>query len=209
MDIFSNWIVEHAGHAHWLVFTGILLAGFSLPISADLLIIASAVLAATVVPENLWILFSCIFFGCLFSAHIAYWVGRVLGRRLLKWRHFAKIFPNERLQKIQNFYNRYGFFTLLLGRFIPFGVRNAIFMTTGMSKVPFFRFALRDLVACLTWTSISFFCFFWLGQSYEAIKDFLKSFHLFLFLAFGVTVIAFIWYKRKKKITAIQESSER
>lgn len=201
MDTLFNWIVEHAGQAHWITLMGILLAGFSVPISIDLLIIASAMLAATVVPENLWLIFFCVFFGCLFSAHIAYWMGRVLGAQLLRWRYFAKIFPSERLKKMQKFYEKYGFFTLLIGRFIPFGVRNGIFMSTGMSRMSFFRFALQDLVACLIWAPICFFSFYLLGQSYESVKHFLQSFHLILFAALGVTVIGVIWYKKRKKIT--------
>lgn len=203
MDHVINWIVEHAGHAHWLVFSGSLLAGLSLPLSIDLLLATSAILAARVVPENIWILYSCIFFGCLFSAHIAYWLGRTAGRGLLRWRYFAKLFPAARLAKIQKFYEKYGLFTLIIGRFIPFGVRNSIFMSSGMTKVPFLRFAARDFVACFIWTTLCFICFYLLGQSFEAVKHFLKSFYLLLFSAFGVTVIGFIWYKRKKKRTAI------
>ena len=205
MESLLDWITGHAGQSHWLIFFGILLAGFNIPISADLLIIAGAVLAATIVPENVWFLFGSVFLGCLFSAHIAYWVGRLLGPQLLKWKFFARLFPSERLFRIQKFYEKHGLLTLVIGRFIPFGVRNAIFMTTGMSKVSFVKFALRDLLACFLWTSICFTSFYALGHSYEAIKQFMQSFHLLVFSAFGVTVIGFIWYKKRKKTT--KESS--
>jgi membrane protein DedA with SNARE-associated domain len=76
-------------------------------------------------------------------------------------------------------------------------------MSTGMTKVPFLKFAIRDLVACFIWTSICFASFYLLGQSYETVKHFLKSFYLILFSAFGVTVIGFVWYKKKKKRTAL------
>ena len=199
MDHVINWLIEHAGHAHWLVFSCSILAGLNLPFSIDLLLVASAMLAARIVPENLWILYFCTFFGCLFSAHLAYWLGRTAGCQLLRWRYFAKLFPQARLEKIQKFYEKYGLFTLIIGRFIPFGVRNSIFMSSGMTKVPFLKFALRDLIACFIWTTLCFTCFYLLGQSYETVKHFLKSFYLILFSAFGVTVIGFIWYKKKKK----------
>ncbi len=201
MESLLNWIIGHASHSHWLIFCGILLAGFNIPISADLLIIAAAVLAATVVPENLWFLFASVLLGCLFSAHIAYWLGRLVGIQLLKWKFFSKILPPERLARIQKFYDRHGLLTLIIGRFIPFGIRNAIFMTTGMSKVSFIKFALRDLLACSLWTAICFSSFYALGASFDAIKQFMQSFHILLFLAFGVTVIGFIWYKKRKKTT--------
>lgn len=205
MESFLSWITEHARHAHWLIFLGILLAGFNIPISADLLIIAAAVLAATIVPENLWLLFGSIFLGCLFSAHIAYWLGRLVGPQLCKWKIFSKILSAERLSRIQKFYEKHGLLTLVIGRFIPFGVRNAIFMTTGMSRVSFLKFALRDFFACLFWASICFSSFYAVGHSYETIKQFMQSFRLLLFLAFGVTVIGFIWYKKRRKTS--KESS--
>jgi len=105
----------------------------------------------------------------------------------------------ERLEKIQRFYSKHGLWTLLLGRFIPFGVRNCIFMSSGMSRVSFLKFALWDLIACFTWTSVSFYCFYVLGQNYHLLFDHLKTFNMVIFLAFSVTVISWIWYKRRKK----------
>ncbi|MBS3903957.1 MAG: DedA family protein [Simkania sp.] len=201
METLTQWILTHAEYAHWIIFFGILLAGFNIPISADLLVIAAAMLAATIVPDNLWLLYGSVFFGCLLSAHIAYWIGRLVGPQLLKWQFFSRFLPAARLNKIQTFYDKYGLLTLIIGRFIPLGVRNAIFMTTGMSKVSFRKFAIRDILACFIWTGVSFSCFYVLGHNYAIIKQFLYTFQIALFLAFGVTVIGFIWYKKRKATT--------
>src|SRR5579883_2219232 len=113
MDSLVNWIVQHAEQAHWFVFASILLAGLNIPISADVIIIVSAILAATVVPENFWLLFLSVFIGCALSAQLAYWVGRLIGPKLLQLRYFSKLLPSERLVKIQNFYEKYGLSTLI------------------------------------------------------------------------------------------------
>ncbi len=199
METLLQWIIEHAEHAHWFIFFGILLAGFNIPISADLVIIISAVLAATIIPENTPLLFGSVFLGCTFSAHIAYWLGRLLGPQLLRLRLFSKMLAPTRLEKIQQFYNRYGLLTLLIGRFIPFGVRNAIFMTTGMTRVHFGRFVWRDTLACLVWTASSFSIFYLLGHNYQKLKALLQTFNVLIFAAFSVTVIVVVWYKRRKK----------
>lgn len=199
MDTLIDWIIRHADQAHWFVFGSILLAGCNIPISADLIIIVSAVLAATVVPENIWLLFFSVFVGCALSAQIAYWVGRVIGPQLTKMPYFAKVLKPERLLKIQHFYEKYGFATLVIGRFIPFGVRNAIFMTTGMSKAHFGKFVLRDAIACLFWSATTFFVFYALGHNYQKLKNSVHIFNIVLFAAFAVAVIAFIWYKKTKK----------
>lgn len=203
METLIAWILEHSQHAHWFIFVAILLAGVNIPISADVLIVSAAVLAATLIPEHLWHLYLAIFFGCYFSAWIAYWFGRLAGKKLLRFGWFQRFFPAERISKIQLFYRKHGFWTLILGRFIPFGIRNCIFMSSGMSHVPFLRFALWDLPACLIWSALSFYLFFTLGRNYQVLLNHLKIVNMVIFLAFGVTVITFLWYKRRKK-TAVE-----
>lgn len=199
METFTAWILSHAGLAHWMIFFGLILAGCNIPISADLLVITAAILAATVVPENIWLLYASILLGALFSAYIAYWTGRLVGSSLRKNRFFSRYLPDARLAKIEKFYEKYGLLTLIVGRFVPFGVRNAIFMTTGMSRVSFGKFALRDSLACFIWTASNFSIFYMLGQNYEQVKLFARSFGLFLFIGLGVTVIGCLWYKKRKK----------
>jgi len=203
METLIQWISAHAGYAHWFILGAILLAGMNIPISADVLIISGAVIAATVMPEHTLHLYLSVFLGCYFSAWIAYWIGRLLGRKLLAYRWFSRFLPQERLDKIQKFYEKHGLLTLLIGRFIPFGVRNCIFMTTGMSRMHFGRFALFDLAACFVWSSTLFYMFYTIGQHYEAMASSFKTINFLIFAAFGVTLIALIWYKRRKKTSAV------
>src|SRR5262249_54530028 len=100
-----------------------------------------------------------------------------------------------------SFYEKHGLLTLMIGRFIPFGVRNGIFMTTGLSKMPFMVFALRDALACFLWCSVTFSLFYTLSQHKDILLASFKTFNLLIFLAFSVTVIGVIWYKRRTKKT--------
>ncbi len=203
MEGLIDWIVQHAQHAHWLIFGAILLAGFNIPISVDILVVGAAFLAATLIPEQVWHLYLAIFLGCYFSAWIAYWFGRLVGQQLHQLKWFQKLFPPSRMSRIEQFYRKYGAWTLMLGRFIPFGVRNCIFMSSGMSRIPFYKFALWDLPASFIWSSVSFYLFFTLGKNFQSLLDHLKIINLTIFLAFGVTVITLLWYKRRKK-TAVE-----
>ena len=199
MDSLINWLIEHAPYAHWYIFAAILLAGINIPISVDLLIVGAAFLAATLIPEHVWHLYLSILLGCYFSAWISYWFGRLVGQKLLRFSWFQRLFPQKRRDKIQAFYQKYGFWTLIIGRFIPFGVKNCIFMSSGMSRVPFFRFALWDLPACLIWSAITFYGFFAVGKNIHSLMNHLKIVNITIFIAFGVTVITLLWYKRRKK----------
>lgn len=197
MDTLIGWITTHAPHAHWFLFGLILLAGFNIPISIDILIASAAFVGATIIPEHTWHLYIATFLGCYLSAWIAYWIGRLLAKKLSRFRWFQRIFHMERMEKIHKFYLKHGLWTLIVGRFIPFGIRNCIFMSSGMSRVSFLRFALQDLPACLIWSSLTFYLFFTLGKNIQTVLDHLKIVNTMIFLAFGVTVIALLWYKKK------------
>ncbi len=202
METLIQFLFEHAQYAHWIVFGALLLAGFNIPISEDLMIIFSAVLAATVIPENTYKLFTAVFLGCYVSDCICYGIGRHFGPKLWKISWFAKAFKREKIDQIHAYYKKYGFLTLLIGRFIPFGVRNGLFLTAGLGKMPFKKFLLSDGIACICSNTTLFTIAYTLGRNYEVLLANLKIINIFLFSAFTVAVIAFFWYKRRKK-TAI------
>jgi membrane-associated protein len=199
MESIAQFLTDHAKQAHWFIFLGVLLAGCNIPISIDLLVILAAVLAVHFVPEHLFLLYTFLLIGCGLSAWIAYFLGRYLGHTLAGTRLFKPILHPQKIEKISKFYQKYGIWTFIVGRFIPFGVRNCIFMTSGLSKMPFSRFMYREAVACFIWVTFSFSLFCVLGQNFDRIWHNVKTFNLFIFLAFSVAVISMIWYKQRKK----------
>lgn len=198
-----NWIefiTAHASSAHWILLVGALLAGMNIPISIDLLMIIGATLAATIIPEHLIQLYFFLLIGCAISAWIAYWLGRIIGRKLLSIPFFSKFISPRRMAKVKTFYKKRGALALLIGRFIPFGVRNCLYMTCGMSRMPFMKFVLCDGIAVTLWSSLSFFLYYFLGKNIESLYSHVKWTNFFIFVAFSVTVIGIIWYKKKKKV---------
>jgi len=205
METILHILSSHADYAHWIVFSLFMLAGFCVPISEDLLIILSAMIAATIIPKNTYLLFLFVFLGAYISDWTAYWIGRKLGRKLFEHRWFSKALPPKKLEKCQNFYKRYGSLTLLVGRFIPFGIRNCLFMTAGLGKMPFSKFLIADGIACIISNITLFYLAFQLGKNYQILFPYLKKFNIAFFLLFLVTIIAFICYnrvKRKEKISS-------
>lgn len=199
MNSLLPWIQEHAQHAHFALFGLALLAGMSFPISIDLLMIIGGTLAATVIPDHFYHLFFSLFIGCVLAAWIAYTLGRFVGRQLLTTRFFSKLFSPKRLNKMKRFYTKRGLFALVIGRFIPFGVRNALYMSCGMSRLRFWKFALWDTLACFLWSVVAFGLSYTLGKNIDVLYGRLKWINLAIFGAFSVTVIGIIWYKKRKK----------
>ncbi|NOR79573.1 MAG: DedA family protein, partial [Methyloprofundus sp.] len=135
-----------------------------------------------------------VYLGAYFSDLICYGLGRKFGPKLLEIRFFANMVSPERITKISTYYEKYGVITLILGRFIPFGVRNALFLTAGLGKMNFIKFALSDLLAC-TISSVSFFTlYYYYGENVIA---YIKQGNMVVFsLAF--ILLAVFWYRKKK-----------
>lgn len=202
MDSLISWITAHASIAHFAFFGLLMLAGFCVPISEDLVIISAAFIASTIIPENTWPLFIGVFLGSYLSDWEAYAIGRFGGPRLLKNKWFSRHISPVRVDKLSHFYNKYGFWTLLLGRFIPFGVRNALFITAGLGKMPFWRFIIADGIACIISNAALFSLAYWLGNNYTALFGALKIFNIVLFASAALlATIALFWYKKKFRKT--------
>ena len=178
------------------VFGLIILAGLNIPISIDVLLVFSALASATIMPHMLWPLYIAFILGCLVSAAIPYCIGRFLGHKRESIPLLRKVLSEERLVKLSLFYKKYGFWTFLVGRFIPFGVRNGFFMSQGISKTPYKKFLLYDGVACTIWVTLFFFSLYFLGQNFDSVLSSLKILNLVIFSLFVVACLAFWSCKR-------------
>lgn len=171
MDALFSYICQNAEYAHYIFFGLLMLAGLNIPISEDFLLLTGGAIVSRCIPDQYLHLYLWIFFGCWISGFEAYWLGRRFGPKLYQIRWFKKIVTPERISKLHTYYEKYGIFTFILGRFIPGGVRNTLFITSGMGKMPFLRFAARDFIACFISTNVLFYLGFFFGERYEEIRD--------------------------------------
>lgn len=207
MDVITGFVVEHAHHAHYIVFGCLMLAGLNVPISEDLLLIFSGALASTLVPENLVPLFVWAFLGAYISDWVAYWLGRRLGIAIFETRWFKGHTTRRRLRKVGRFYERYGVSTLFFGRFIPFGVRNCLFISAGMGRMHFGRFLLTDGIACVLSNSILFSLGYYFGKNHHALQNYLHTYNSLIFSVFvlvigGVALRYIIGRRTRKRLAA-------
>ncbi len=192
----ESFIFEHAQLAHWWIFSLLMLAGLNVPISEDLLIIISGVLASTIVPENTWKLFAAIFLGAYLSDWMVYSIGRWLAPHMRRIRWFARVFHEDKIKKIQAYYKKYGTLTLVIGRFIPFGIRNALFVTAGLGKMRLLKFLIIDGVACLLSNTALFTLTYFCGRHYTYIFKFI---HIIVFVCFAIALGGYLLYKKRRK----------
>lgn len=182
-------------YAPYIIFGALILAGFNIPVSEDAMLFISAILAKSH-PEKLSLFFICVFAGAYLSDLICYGLGRALGPKLFQIKLFKSMVSPKKLEKINHYYETKGIITLLLGRFIPFGVRNALFLSAGLSKMNFTKFALSDLVACI----ISNVFFFTLYYNYGMkVVEYVKKGNIILFSFAACSILIYFLVKKKRK----------
>lgn len=182
-----------------------MLAGLSLPISEDLILLTGGAIASTCIPDETLFLFLWIYAGCWMSAWLAYSIGRYFGPKLYDIRWFRHFISPERIKRLHHYYEKFGVFTFIVGRFIPGGVRNALFMTAGLGKMPFLTFILRDGFACLISASVIFSIGYSLGENYGTVIHYIKTYNEIVvgcILAIVLVLLIIVLWKQLKKNAA-------
>ncbi len=189
-----EYIQANVAIAPYLIFGLLFLAGFNIPVSEDAMLFITALIAAKN-PEYTYQLFAGVFLGAYISDLICYaFMGRYLGNKIFKSKFLSSIASPEKIEKVNNFYNKYGIMTLLIGRFIPFGVRNALFLTAGLGKMNAWKFAISDLIAC-TVSCVSFFILYY--NFGETVIEYVKKGNIIIF-SFAI-IAGIVFFIRKKK----------
>lgn len=196
METIIEFVQQNADYAPILVFALLLLAGLNVPISEDGLIFVSALISRER-PDLLVPLIVATLSGAYLGDAACYMLGRKFGPTIWKHPWFKRMVPPKTVRRIASFYDRYGILTIVVGRFIPFGVRNGLFLTAGLGKMAWARFLLSDLVAACI--SIGFY--FWLYHRFgPTVIEAVRQGNLVIF---GVAVCAVatalvrLWLKRR------------
>lgn len=182
-------------YVQYVSFGLLLLAGLNLPVSEDIVFIVSASLAATIVPENTFYIFAGCFLGAFMSDLEAYLIGRFAIKRMLSGTILNRlnIFNSKKLEQkietVRRYFLKYGGKTLFAGRFIPFGVRNVLFMTSGLIHMNIIKFIIIDLCALICTSTILFSLGYSFGNKLEHIFPYLNRYKLVIVGIFVAGVI--------------------
>lgn len=139
--------------------------------------------------------------GVIAGDQVGYVLGRFGGRRLA--RRSRRLLKPERLAAAENYYRQHGGKTVFLGRFTPF-LRSLGAVVAGMSKMPYWRFALWDVLGAVLWgvgiPLIGYFFGKYGTASIKAIDRALKGpgLALLAILAIGI----FVYMRRRKAAQA-------
>ena len=194
---------EHVHWAPYIFFLLLLMAGLNVPVSEDLLLFTGGVLASEY-PTMLVPIYLGLFTGAYLSDLMVYWIfGRYLGQKIKDHPIILRSFPPKKIKKVAYFLHRYGSWTLIIGRFIPFGVRNVLFFVCGLTHMKAVSFSVIDAIACFLSTGIYFGLYFYFG---DQIISTIKTVNLTIFVIFIGVILALVigkkYFPRRSKDSA-------
>src|SRR4051794_19198140 len=171
------------------VAVALLVENFGIPLPGEAILIAAALYAGTG-RLNIWLVFAVATAASVTGACIGYWIGSRGGRRLLERYGKAVRLTPERIDRVEEFFDRRGGWLIVFGRYVE-GVRQFLSIVVGMSEMSFRRFLFFTTIGaalwCATWSGIGYFA----GDHVEAVSNY---FTYFAIGAAGICAAVMVFY---------------
>lgn len=202
-DALVNFFSAHIPYWPLVCFFLLILAGFNIPISEDAVIILTAGVSfadrSLLIPN--WI---ALYLGIFLSDIMVYWWGHLISKGMFQFRKIQKKLTPEKIRLVAKTIDDYGFRTFIVCRFIPFGVRNTLWLCTGFVGLPFKKFLLYDSIAAVISCSTLYHLVIFLGEKGSLT---FKIAGICLFVAM-IIFFVFMMTRVIKKETASIEKAE-
>ncbi|RXI98682.1 DedA family protein [Anaerobacillus alkaliphilus] len=142
------------------------------------------------------------YLGILASLTTSYFLGRVIGKRIVSFLSMKKG-TKKSIRKALHLIKKYHVYSLVISYFIP-GVRIFVPFLYGMMRLSYLRFALLSYTTALIW-----FClFFSLGRLSGTNEDLSIYVAITAIISISIFSIILNWFKKKKKRLAEQVPGE-
>ena len=193
-------LIEQYGYL--IVFLGVMLEGVGIPLPGETVLIAAEALAHHG-SLSLWETMAFGGLGAVVGGQVGYGVGRFGGRPfVLRWGRYAFITP-EHLGRAERFFDRQGGRAVFLTRFIT-GLRVFGALVAGMSRMPWGRFALYNVLGGTAWATAAVSLGYFLWASIGLVEHWVGRISLLLAVAL-VLVVILRWSYRKAMRTKRDE----
>ena len=177
--------LDHYGY--WALFGAILLEDFGMPVPGETLLIAGALLAS----QRKMDIVSLLVTACIAAVtgdNIGYAIGRFGGRKLVLGYGRYVLITEQRLQKAEGFFRKYGGLVVVVARFFAV-LRQLNGIVAGTVKMSWRRFLVYNMLGAALWVGFWGMLFYELG---DKAGRFTASFNKVEFLLVGGLVLALV-----------------
>jgi membrane protein DedA with SNARE-associated domain len=131
--------------------------------------------------------------GCNLGSVVAYWIGAKGGRPLVERYGKWVLMSHHDLDRMTDFFNRYGSITVLIARLLPV-VRTFIAFPAGIAKMPQLRFHIYTFVGSWPWCFALAYAGMKLGEAWHTDPRFHEAFHRFHLGVEVVLLVGIVWF---------------
>lgn len=193
MEFLINFFSDYG---YFAVLFVLIICGFGVPIPEDITLVSGGVISGLGY-TNVHIMLVVSLFGVLLGDSTMYWLGRIYGTKILRFRPIRRFLTLERLRMVRSKFEQYGNRVLFVARFLP-GLRAPIYMVAGITRrVSFIRFLLLDFFAAI----ISVPIWVYLGDLGASNLDWLheqiKKGQSIIYILITLLAIYLVWKWRK------------
>jgi membrane protein DedA with SNARE-associated domain len=110
------------------------------------------------------------FTGAVIGDTIGYSIGRFGGRRIVERFGKSRLLPQERLERVDQYFKEYGMWAVALGRLAPV-VRTVNTFAAGMARMPFAQYVGAVAIAAAVWSIAVPTLGFFFSESLEAVRS--------------------------------------
>ncbi|MBN6065120.1 DedA family protein [Aggregatibacter actinomycetemcomitans] len=190
-------------YGYFAVLFVLIICGFGVPIPEDITLVSGGVISGLGY-ANVHVMLLVSLFGVLLGDSTMYWLGRIYGVKILRFRPIRRFLTLERLRLVRNKFDQYGNRVLFVARFLP-GLRAPIYMVAGIiRRVSFIRFLLLDFFAAIIsvpiWVYLGDFGASNLDWLHEQIKK--GQSVIYVLVAVLAVFLVWKWYKARKAKSA-------
>lgn len=182
----ASWIAAGPLMAYGCVFliifieTGVVFFPF---LPGDSLLFAAGVFSADGGGLHLWATLLVFYMAAILGNTSNYWIARFFGKRIIDSGKVGALTP-ERMQKLDEFFERFGGLTIVITRFMPFFRTFAPFIA-GTGHMNFAKFTLFNCIGGISWVSL----FVLVGYFFGGVPFVQQHFEIIVLGIVGVSVL--------------------
>lgn len=210
IDIFLNldkhiaeWIILFGPWLYVILFlvifaeTGLVVTPF---LPGDSLLFAIGAFTVVDGGLNLWLVLGLLTFAGILGDGVNYHVGQFIGPKIfVRENRFIK---RKYLLQTQEFYEKWGTFTIVAARFAPI-VRTFAPFIAGVGSMPYRRFVIWNIIGAFLWV----WTFVLAGHFFGNLPVVKRNFHIVIFGVIGVSLIPVVWPFVSEKIKALKSKN--
>ncbi|WP_123040182.1 VTT domain-containing protein [Cohnella candidum] len=198
MSFFTQYfthLLEQYGY--WVLFFALLLELIALPLPGEFIMTYAGLIVYQ--GQLNWVLSIAVAgIGACIGMSISYWIGYRLGTPFFEKYGRRIHFGPDKLEHVSRWYERYGNKLLLVAYFIP-GVRHMTGLFSGVTRLPFRKYAAFAYPGALLWVSLFISLGRLLGPKWEAYHHTINRYMVLSGILMTVIYLCVYVYRKKKE----------